>query len=248
MSNAAIRFRGEDLLCDLSGALIWPAEETVIVSDMHLEKGSAFAERGFLLPPYDSRETLAALAHVLDLHPAKRVICLGDSFHDGSAFSRLTGDEERSIKTLSENREWIWIAGNHDPAPPLSFGGSVSLEYAIGPMIFRHIAETDAPAGEISGHYHPKARIPVRGRRLPAPCFIADESRLILPAFGAYTGGLDVLDPTIQRLFPGGFHVHMLGRRKVYSFPGTALRKARRRPLNRTRSRSSMASEQTPDG
>ncbi|HAA92747.1 MAG TPA: phosphoesterase [Rhodospirillaceae bacterium] len=224
MSTANFRFHGERLIADLSGALIWPATDTVIVSDLHLEKGSAFAERGFLLPPYDSRETLSMLEDVLERHTGKRVICLGDSFHDSSAFGRLGVEENETIQRLVQGRDWLWVAGNHDPNPPKTLGGQVSQELAIDKLVFRHQAELDSGGGEISGHYHPKARVEVRGRRLSAPCFVTDGSeKLILPAFGAYTGGLDVTDPAIDNLFARGFDIHMLGQRKVYSFPKSAL-------------------------
>lgn len=230
MTGASFRFHGEELIADLSGALIWPAAETVVVSDLHLEKGSAFAEHGVLLPPYDSRETLSRLENVLQRHAGKRVICLGDSFHDSAAFDRLGVEESTYIRRLTRNRDWLWIAGNHDPDPPDALGGKVSRKIAIGTLVFRHIANSGAGNGEVSGHYHPKARIAVRGLRLSAPCFVTDgERKLILPAFGAYTGGLDVADPAIGELFNDGFVIHMLGQRKVYTFPHSALAPRRQR-------------------
>lgn len=229
MTGALFCFHSEELIADVTGALVWPATKTVIVSDLHLEKGSAFAERGILLPPYDSRETLSTLENVLDRHESERVICLGDSFHDISAFERLTAEETTLIRNLNRNRDWLWIAGNHDPHPPKALGGQAIKEIAIGGLVFRHQAEATGEPGEISGHYHPKARIAVRGRRLSARCFITDGDRkLILPAFGAYTGGLDVTDPAIACLFPATFTIHMLGRQKVYTFPSTAV--SARRP------------------
>lgn len=230
MTGVSFRFHGEELVADLSGALIWPAAETVIVSDLHLEKGSAFAERGILLPPYDSRQTLSMLDDVLQRHAGKRVICLGDSFHDSAAFDRLEAEESAYIRRLTRDRDWLWIAGNHDPDPPDALGGQVSREIVIGKLVFRHIAENSGVHGEVSGHYHPKARIAVRGRRLSAPCFVTDgEKKLILPAFGAYTGGLDVSDPAIGGMFDDGFIIHMLGRRKVYTFPQSTLTSRRQR-------------------
>lgn len=227
MTSTEIVFQSEKLYCHLSGALIWPAAETIIVSDLHLEKGSAFAERGILLPPYDSRETLNRLTKVIENQLVSRVICLGDSFHDQSAFKRLGMEEKTLIQQMTTARDWIWITGNHDPSPPSQLGGQVSIELSVGPLTFRHIAEPNADAGEISGHYHPKARVTVRGRGLSAPCFIADENKLILPAFGAYTGGLDVTDPAIERYFHNNYRIHMLGQKKVYSFPHSSLSKKR---------------------
>tara|TARA_B100000519_G_scaffold198693_2_gene208621 strand:- start:619 stop:1326 length:708 start_codon:yes stop_codon:yes gene_type:complete len=227
-----IQFQGETLHCHLSGALVWPSAETVIVSDLHLEKGSALAQHGILLPPYDSRDSLNNLAAVLKNFPASRVICLGDSFHDQSAFERLGIEETSLIQQMTSFRDWVWIAGNHDPDPPSHLGGQVSMEFALGPITFRHIAKLQANVGEVSGHYHPKARVFVRGQHLSAPCFITDGHKLILPAFGAYTGGLDVTDPAIDAHFKDGYNVHLLGQQKVFSFPKSALSKKRRDVAN----------------
>ncbi|MBO43267.1 MAG: phosphoesterase [Rhodospirillaceae bacterium] len=232
MTYKVINFQGETLHCHLSGALVWPSTQTVIVSDLHLEKGSAFAQRGILLPPYDSRDSLNNLAVVLKNSSANRVICLGDSFHDQSAFERLGIEEISLIQRMTTFRDWIWITGNHDPDPPTHLGGQVSMEFALGPITFRHIAKPQANMGEVSGHYHPKARVSVRGQYLSAPCFITDGKKLILPAFGAYTGGLDVTDPAIDVHFKKGYNVHLLGQQKVFSFPKNALSKKRRHEAN----------------
>lgn len=232
MTYKVINFQGETLHCHLSGALVWPSAQTVIVSDLHLEKGSAFAQRGILLPPYDSRDSLNNLAAVLKNSSANRVICLGDSFHDQSAFERLGIEEISLIQRMTSFRDWVWITGNHDPDPPTHLGGQVSMEFALGPITFRHIAKPQSNMGEVSGHYHPKARVSVRGRYLSAPCFITDGKKLILPAFGAYTGGLDVTDPAIDVHFKKGYNVHLLGQQKVFSFPKNALSKKRRNVAN----------------
>jgi hypothetical protein len=220
----AIQFHGTSLLADASGALVWPDERTLVVADLHLEKGSSFARRGVMLPPYDTRAALDRLERAAALHDARRIVCLGDSFHDGEAAARLDEGDARRLSRLATSVEWIWIAGNHDPAPPAALGGRVvSGDLRLGPLVFRHVAEPLFAAGEISGHYHPKASLDVRGRRLSGRCFVVDEYRLVLPAFGAYAGGLDVFEPALRALFPGDFAVHLLARDRITSLPHARL-------------------------
>ena len=223
MTAQFFQVNGATLLPDLSGALYWPAAATLVVADLHLEKGSAFALRGQLLPPYDSRATLTALAATVARHRPRRVVCLGDSFHDDAAAARLGMREAHLLRDMAQSHDWIWVAGNHDPAPPTDWGGRVVEEVTIGPLVFRHEAASGKAAGEISGHFHPKAAVSVRGRRLTARCFVTDGRRLILPAFGAYAGGLDVRDPAISGLLRPAFTVHMLGRDRVHRFPSGRL-------------------------
>jgi uncharacterized protein len=215
---AALRLNGADLLADLSGALIWPQCRLLAVADLHLEKGSGFAARGQLLPPYDTAQTLARLAAAIARHEPETVVCLGDSFHDRGASRRLGPADGERLAGLVRGRRWIWIAGNHDPAPPLHLGGAVRAELVLGPLLFRHIAAAAGSPGEVSGHFHPKAALSWRGRRLGGRCFIGDERRLILPAFGAYAGGLDVRDPAIAGLFGARARIHILGQRRLHSF------------------------------
>lgn len=217
MTPLPFRFRDEDMLADPSGALVWPGAETVVVADLHLEKGSAFAANGTPLPPYDSRETLRRLGDVLQRHPARRVICLGDSFHDADAAGRLGAEERRTLEQLMESHQWIWVAGNHDPGPPTGLGGAVAAEFHARGLAFRHEAASAPASGEVSGHFHPKAAVRVRGRRISRPCFVTDGHRLILPAFGAYTGGLDVRDPAIELLLGRRYTVMALGRAQVHA-------------------------------
>ncbi len=221
---ARILLNGVELLADLSGALIWPQRRTVLVADLHLEKGSSYAKSGRFLPPYDTATTLQNLQAVVDRHGAERVICLGDSFHDSEAAERLgTADVER-LRRLTGQHEWIWIVGNHDPEPPSDWGGRVFHEMTEGALVLRHEALPDAKvAGEISGHFHPKAAIRVRNRRVSGRCFATDGRRLVVPAFGAYTGGLNVLDPALTGLFTRAFRVHLLGRERIFAFPRKAL-------------------------
>src|SRR5438552_12370303 len=169
-------------LADLSGALFWQEQSLLVVSDLHLEKGSSFAARGVLLPPYDTVATLSRLAAVIARHDPRRVIALGDSFHDRNAHERLSVLDRETLTAMQARRDWIWISGNHDPALPSDLGGVVAGEVAIGRIAFRH--EPTGAFGEISGHLHPKARVPTRGRTVERRCFATDGDRAIMPAFG----------------------------------------------------------------
>ncbi len=217
-----LRLNGTEILADISGALFWPERRLLAVADLHLEKGSGFASRGRLLPPYDTAATLLAVSAAIERHDPAVVVCLGDSFHDMEAAGRLGRADRARLSHLTHEHDWIWIAGNHDPAPPASLGGRVLAELVLGPLVFRHVAAT-AAVGEVSGHFHPKAGLSWRGRYVGGRCFIGDDRRLILPAFGAYAGGLDVLDPAIRRLFGRKAKVHILGPTRLYSFPAAQL-------------------------
>jgi DNA ligase-associated metallophosphoesterase len=217
-------FHGATLVPDLSGALMWEETRSLIVADLHFEKGSSFAARGQLLPPYDTAATLGRLLAVIERVKPKRVICLGDSFHDDRAADRLHPDDIALLRGLTAGVEWLWVVGNHDPAPPEVFGGTVVHDFCLGPLTFRHIAAAGAAAGEISGHYHPKAAVATRGKPVTRPCFVGDGRRLILPAFGAFTGGLNVRDPAILALLAPDFEVVMLGQAKLHRFPSHQLK------------------------
>jgi len=223
--SRTIPVNGARLRPDLSGVLVWPERRVLIVAELHLEKGSHYHGRSRqFLPPYDSAATLDDLEAVLHRHRPETVICLGDSFHDRRAAERLSHDACRRIANLTETHHWIWIAGNHDPAPTESLGGEVHDEVVLGGLVFRHTAAPDGrPGGEISGHYHPKAAVRVRGRRVSARCFAGDGRRLILPAFGAYTGGLNVLAPAVRNLLGRGFAAHLIGRGDIFPYPQGAL-------------------------
>jgi DNA ligase-associated metallophosphoesterase len=185
----------EALLALASGALYWPAQDLLCVSDLHLGKSERLARRGgTLLPPYETRETLTRLDAALEATGARKVVCLGDSFDDGAAEGGLEEDDRLQLSALMAGRSWTWIAGNHDPAP-LALGGAHRAEFATAGLMFRHIAMPRA-AGEISGHYHPKAAVAGRSR----PCFLIDAEKVILPAFGCYTGGLRATDPALAAL------------------------------------------------
>lgn len=218
-SSAALTFRGTDLLADPSGALLWPAESILAVADLHLEKGSAFAARGRMLPPYDTRATLDRLAEIIATARPMRVLCLGDSFHDRRAAERMDpADVERLRGLTASVADWVWITGNHDPEPPQGLGGRAVAELSVGPLTFRHEAQPGA-VGELSGHLHPAAAVAMAGRRVRERCFAHDGAKLILPAFGSFTGGLNVLDTAFDGLLAPGFEVLMTVRGRVYRFP-----------------------------
>lgn len=207
---------GVDLVADLAGALVWREERLLVVSDLHLEKGSSFAARGVLLPPYDSAATLARLAAVIARHDPRTVIALGDSFHDGEAHQRLPATERAALRDLQRGRDWIWIAGNHDPALPRDLGGTVADAITLGALTFRH--EPSGESGEIAGHLHPKARVAARGRAVERRCFATDGARAVMPAFGAYTGGLSIRHGAFARIFRGlSFVAHVLGDRGIHA-------------------------------
>ena len=211
---------GVPLLADPAGAIVHEPSATLIVADLHLEKGSAFAERGTPLPPYDTVATLDRLAELVRRWRPRRVVALGDSFHDRLAADRMASSDRDRLAALLAGRDWIWIRGNHDPAPPAAWGGVVAGQVEIDGLTLRHEAAAAAVAGEVSGHFHPKASIRVRaGRLISARCFVTDGRRLVLPSFGAYTGGLDVFDQSFQALFPAGFRVLLLGRGRAYDLP-----------------------------
>ncbi|HWE71818.1 MAG TPA: ligase-associated DNA damage response endonuclease PdeM [Stellaceae bacterium] len=213
-ATGRLTLNGVELFAEPSGALWWPAAATLIVADLHFEKGSSYATRGILLPPYDTRATLARLAEAIGPR-VRRVICLGDSFHDGNGPDRLSQADAASLRALVERHDWIWIAGNHDPVLPAMIGGRTIVgELRLDGLVLRHQAESDA-IGEVSGHYHPKSHIDVRGRRLSGACFIHDERRIVLPAFGAYTGGLHIESDAIRALFPAAFRIDLVLRGQI---------------------------------
>jgi len=216
MSPAPIHLAGERLLLDPAGVLFWPATRTLVVADLHLEKGSAFAARGRALPPYDTRETLDRLGLALRRYRPARLIALGDSFHDRDGANRLCVHDAQLLTRLLADLELVWVLGNHDPAPPVGLPGIATDAVAEGGLIFRHQAAPGATA-ELSGHFHPKATMPTRCGGVTRPCFVADGRRVLLPAFGAYTGGLDAGDPAVARLFPRGARLFLLGRDRLFS-------------------------------
>jgi uncharacterized protein len=207
------------LVADCAGALFWPEESLLVVADLHFEKGSAFAKRGVLLPPYDTPATINRLGMLIERYAPRLVIALGDSFHDGGGPDRMADISRASLKALQCGRDWIWITGNHDPEPAENIGGRFAQVIAIGPLTFRHEPSAQPCDGEIAGHLHPLARVARRGRAVSRRCFASDGRRLVMPAFGAYAGGLNVRDRAIASLFGAlSFTAHMLGERRIYTF------------------------------
>lgn len=214
---------GETVVGEASGALFIPAHETLVVSDLHFEKGSFFAAKGQFLPPYDTRATLARLKAAIARFKPARVIALGDSFHDGDAGARIADEDWAQIQSLSVAHDWVWILGNHDEDLPPNIGGSVAETCTLGPLTFRH-EPTEAPiVGEVAGHLHPCARVRTRQRTLRRRCFVGDGQRLIMPAYGAFTGGLDVADPAFEGLFAGPLTAWVMGKADVYAIPAKGL-------------------------
>lgn len=190
-------FAGESFCPSADGALFWPAEQALLVADLHLEKASWFARFGQFLPPYDSHATLTALATEVERTGAKRLYCLGDSFHDRFGCERLPPTARELLSTLTAKLDWTWIVGNHDPGFADHCGGRIEEEVEIGGIILRHEAVRDDPRPEISGHFHPKLRVHLKGRHVSRRCFVVSPTKMILPAFGALTGGLDAHHPEI---------------------------------------------------
>src|ERR1700680_396335 len=173
-AHGDLEISGVSFVADLSGALFWEEQRLLVVSDLHLEKGSSFATRGVLLPPYDTVATLGRLAAVTARYDPRMVIALGDSFHDRDAHQRLAAADRAAIASLQARRDWIWISGNHDPALPSDLGGIVASEVAIGSIAFRH--EPTGAYGEIAGHLHPKACVATRARWIERRCFVDRKS------------------------------------------------------------------------
>ncbi len=216
---------GKSFLAHKFGALYWPAERVLIVSDLHLEKGSAFAARGQMLPPYDTRETLGKLATLIDRYRPETVISLGDSLHDSDGAARMDGDDIESLHMLQEDRDWIWITGNHDPKIDRTLAGYVVEEIVVGGIALRHEPRAGAATHEIAGHFHPAARLVLHGTSLRRPCFVGNRLRLVMPAFGAYTGGLNILGDAFEPLFgTDGLDVWMLGHEGLYPVAPRLLR------------------------
>jgi DNA ligase-associated metallophosphoesterase len=225
--SLSIAWHGLSLQLDLAGALYWAEERLLVAADLHLEKGTSYAgSAGRLLPPYDSAQTVARLERLIEHYRPLRVIALGDSFHDRRGAARLDGALAERIRRLSDDADWVWIHGNHDPTPPAQLGGRGAVEIAIGPLVFRHDAQDERTkaGGEVIGHYHPVAAVSTRGRSFRRRCFAIGRDRLLLPAFGAYAGGLNVREAAIRRLLDARAQVALLGRDRLHLFPiGAAL-------------------------
>jgi DNA ligase-associated metallophosphoesterase len=203
-------------LFDLSGALYMPEEATLVVADLHLEKGSSFARRGSLLPPYDTRNTLLALAAVIGRYSPRRIIALGDSFHDVGGPDRLDGADADALAALQVGRDWVWVVGNHDPSLPATIGGDVVEELSVDGLTLRH-APRPGEICELAGHLHPVGKVVLRGGGVRRRCFVTDGKRCVMPAFGAYAGGLNVCDDVFRPLFPASFTAHLIGAERLFA-------------------------------
>ena len=220
-----ITVNGARLQPDISGAALELATRTLLCADLHLEKGSAFAARGQLLPPYDTRATLARLAGAIARLKPASVIALGDSFHDLGAGGRMHDDDAKALTALVNSVDrWVWIEGNHDPVPPARFGGERLAGLQLGPLTLRHEPQAGPAPGEVAGHLHPCARINATGRSVRRRCFATDGTRLVLPAFGAYAGGLNVRDRAFTALFERTPDAVVIGTGRVYPVPAARLR------------------------
>ncbi len=219
----AVRLGDIEFVPCLSGALYVPAYDTLLIADLHLEKGSSRAHLGQLLPPYDSRAGLLALQAAIAKWTPARVMLLGDSFHDAQGPDRMALADHCLLQQLALDTEFIWLSGNHDPSLPAYLPGSMSTEIALGDVTLRHEPGIGA-VNEVAGHLHPVAAIRRRGRRLRTKCFVVSPARIILPAFGAYTGGLDVRHEAFRPLLAGeAFRVIMVGNSALHALPGRAV-------------------------
>lgn len=233
--SLSVRIAGQACVLRCSGAMWVPANGALIVADLHLEKGSAFAVRGQLLPPYDSRATLDRLeAEIAELDPAM-IVLLGDSFHDTKAIPRMAAEDRARLDRLAAGRDWLWLEGNHDREAlardadaAARLPGRIVGDMALGPLRLTHEPEPltadDDRRGEVAGHLHPAARVAAYGRGVRRPCFVTDGSRIVLPAFGAFTGGLNVRDPAIADLFAAPPLAAALGRDRVHALAWDVLR------------------------
>lgn len=216
--TAELSVNSTAVVCDRMGVLWLPGSATLVVSDLHLEKGAAFARRGMMLPPYDTAATLSRLGAAIASYAPRLVISLGDSFHDRIGSAHLPECYREQLQGLQRGRDWVWIEGNHDPDRPVGLEGSFCSELHVESLVFRHEPKAGAADGEIAGHLHPVARVVRRGKGVRRPCFASDGKRLLMPAFGATTGGLELRHPAMRGLFDRTRLVaHLIGRERIYS-------------------------------
>lgn len=218
--GADILFGGQIFTALADRALYWPQQRALIVADLHFEKGSAMAATGQFLPPYDSHDILARLRQQAQRVQAQRIYCLGDSFHDQRAAARMPEAISEDLRQLAARHQIIWIAGNHDGLSGSAWGGEVADEVLMDGIILRHQSKADEVRPEISGHYHPKLRLHLRGRSLSRPCFLHSENRLLMPAFGSYTGGMDARSREFAGLFQQkNYQALLVAGKDLLSFP-----------------------------
>jgi len=212
-------FCNHELMALPQGALYWHARRALLVADLHLEKASWFARLGQMLPPYDSMATLADLTAIRAATDAEEIWCLGDSFHDRHGCDRLPAKAREMLTELTGSTRWTWITGNHDPGIADHCGGAIVEEAEVDGLLLRHEADPAEMRPELSGHFHPKLRVSHRGRMLSRRCFVATDRKLILPAFGALTGGLDAGHPEIVRAIGGAGHALVPVADRMLRFP-----------------------------
>ncbi|MGH1578207.1 ligase-associated DNA damage response endonuclease PdeM [Planktotalea sp.] len=218
MSQHAFKFRGAELIALASGALYWPAQGLLCVSDLHFGKAQRFVAQGAAaLPPYETHDTLLRLDQDITATQARTVICLGDSFDSLQAGNDLDDNARSWITRMQAGRRWIWIEGNHDPGP-VGLGGSHQAEHTCDGLVFRHIAD-DPACGEISGHFHPKISLKLKSSRITRRCFAFDERRLVMPAYGTYTGGLSVLKHPLATLLDDPAICILVGNGSAHAIP-----------------------------
>jgi DNA ligase-associated metallophosphoesterase len=222
MGMVRFSFCGHELMALPQGALFWPARQALLVADLHLEKASWFARLGQMLPPYDSLATLADLTAVVAATAAREIWCLGDSFHDRHGCDRLPERARTMLISLTGATSWTWITGNHDPGFADHCGGAIVGEAVVDGLVLRHEADVAETRPELSGHFHPTLRITQRGRKVSRRCFVASERKLVLPAFGALTGGLDVDHPEIVRAVGPSAHALVPVADRLLRFPVAA--------------------------
>lgn len=218
--NVTLSFQGVPLLCDYRGVIFLPESRTLIVSDLHLEKGAAFARQGQLHPPYDTGRTLTRLEACITDYQPECLVSLGDSFHDRHGAQFLPDIYKDALLALQDRCTWVWISGNHDPAPPKGLKGRFETQIELGPITLRHEPTQSPVSGEIAGHLHPAARIARRGKSVKRACFASDGARIIMPAFGTTTGSLSLTHPAFNGLFDQkNLVAHMMGAERIYSIP-----------------------------
>lgn len=239
-SAAPIELAGQRMMLDPGGALYWPKAGVLAVADLHLEKGSAAARRGQLVPPYDTALTLGKLTRLLRRWSPRMVVALGDSFHDAAGSARMMAGDAARLANLAASVPFVWVLGNHDPVPPVGLPGEAVGHFVLDGITFRHEALPGAK-GEISGHFHPKASIETRAGRVTRPCFVSDGWRVVLPPLGAYAGGLEITHPAIAGLFPRGGRAFLLGTDRLFSFAFGPTAAAAAGGRCRTRERANMA-------
>src|SRR5262245_60696362 len=210
---------GAALVADPAGVLYWPEQQALVVADLHLEKGSGLASRGLLLPPYDTAASLGRLSGLVTRYAPRLVIALGDSFHDGDGARRMAPQHRDALRVLQRARDWLWIAGNHDPDPDAAIGGRCAAMLALGGLTFRHEPKPQEDTA-VAGHLHPVARLHVRGQGIRRRCFVSDHGRIVMPAFGSYAGGLNVRHAAFAGLFSARFTAHILGEHRLYAVAG----------------------------